>query len=42
MLVKKIDYNTKITEIEKKVTDHNHVKYITTTLSLQQKFLMQD
>ena len=25
-LVKKTDYNTKITEIEKKVTDHNHDK----------------
>ena len=30
-LVKKTDYNTKITEIEKKVTDHNHDKYITTS-----------
>ena len=29
-LVKKTDYNTKITEIEKKVTDHNHDKCITT------------
>ena len=29
-LVKKIDYNTKITEIEKNLTDHNHDKYITT------------
>ena len=29
-LVKKIDYNTKITEIEKKLADHNHDKYITT------------
>ena len=29
-LVKKTHYNTKITEIEKKVTDHNHEKYITT------------
>ena len=29
-LVKKTDYNTKITEIEKKFTDHNHDKYITT------------
>ena len=27
---KKTDYNTKITEIEKKLTDHNHDKYITT------------
>ena len=29
-LVKKTDYNTKITEIEKKLTDHNQDKYITT------------
>ena len=29
-LVKKTDYNTKITEIEKKLTDHNHDEYITT------------
>ena len=29
-LVKKTDYNTKITEIEKKRTDHNHDKYIAT------------
>ena len=29
-LVKKADYSTKITEIEKKPTDHNHDKYITT------------
>ena len=29
-LVKKTDYNTNITEIEKKLTDHNHDKYITT------------
>ena len=29
-LVKKIDYNTKISEIEKKVRDHNHDKHITT------------
>ena len=28
-LVKKIGYDTKITEIEKKLTDHNHEKYIT-------------
>ena len=28
--VKKTDYNTKITEIEKKLTDDNHDKYITT------------
>ena len=30
-LVKKTDYNTKITEIEKKLTDYSHDKYITTT-----------
>ena len=24
------DYNTKISDIEKKITDHNHGKYITT------------
>ena len=29
-LVKKTDYNTKISEIENKVNDHNHGKYITT------------
>ena len=28
-LVRKRDYNTKITEIEKRLTDHNHDKYIT-------------
>ena len=27
---KKTDYNTKINEIEKEITDHNHEKYITT------------
>ena len=30
-LVKKTDYNTKVTEIEKKLTDHSHDKYITAT-----------
>ena len=30
-LVKKIDYNTKISEIENKVNNHNHDKYITTS-----------
>ena len=29
-LVKKTDYDTKIIEIEKKLTDHNHDKYRTT------------
>ena len=28
-LVRKIYYNTKVTEIEKKLTDHTHEKYIT-------------
>ena len=28
--MKKTDYDTKISEIEKKVNDHNHDKYITT------------
>ena len=30
-LVKKTDFNTKITEIGKELTDHNHDKYITTS-----------
>ena len=29
-LVKKTDYNKKIAEIEKKLTDHSHDRYITT------------
>ena len=29
-LVKKTDYDTKASEIENKLTDHNHDKYITT------------
>ena len=29
-LVKKTDYDTKISELEKKITDHKHGKYITT------------
>ena len=29
-LVKNTDYNTKILDIEKKIIDHNHDKYITT------------
>ena len=28
---KEADYNTKITEIKKQLTDHDHDKYITTT-----------
>ena len=30
-LVKKTDYDTKVSEIEKKITDHTHDKYITTS-----------
>ena len=30
MLVKKTDYNTKISEIKNKINDHNHDKFITT------------
>ena len=30
-LVTKTDYNTKISEVEIKVSDHNHDKYITTS-----------
>ena len=30
LIKKTADYNTKISEIEKKLTDHNHDKYITT------------
>ena len=29
-LVKKTDYSTKISEIEKKITDHDHDIYVTT------------
>ena len=29
-LVKKTDFNTKITEIENRLNNHNHDKYITT------------
>ena len=29
-LVKKTDYDTKISELERKFTDHNHDKYVTT------------
>ena len=29
-LVKKTDYNTKINEVEKKITDHRYDKYTTT------------
>ena len=30
VLLKKTDYNTKITDIENKLNNHNHDKYITT------------
>ena len=30
-LVKKTDYDTKISEIEKRLMDHNHDNYITTS-----------
>ena len=30
-LVKKTDYDTKITEIEKKLTNHDHDKYVATS-----------
>ena len=30
-LVKKKDYNTKITDIENKLNNHNHDKYVTTS-----------
>ena len=30
-LVKKTDYNTNISELEKKLTDHKYGKYITTS-----------
>ena len=39
-LLIKTDYNTKINEIEKKLTDDNHDKYITTPEF--NKLLMQD
>ena len=40
----KTDYNTEISEIEKKVTDHSHDKYITTTEfnQLTAEILLQD
>ena len=30
-MVKKTDYDTKVSEIENKTTDHNHNRYITTS-----------
>ena len=43
-LVKKTIYDTKISELEKKLTDHNHNKYITTLEfhTLAASFLTQD
>ena len=43
-LVNKTDYNSKITEIKNKLTDHNHDKYITTPEfnTLAADVLMQD
>ena len=43
-VVKKTDYDTKTSELEKKVTDHNHYKYITTPEfnNLAARALMQD
>ena len=43
-LVIKTEYDTKITEIEKKLTDHNHDKYINTPQfsTLAEMFLMRD
>ena len=40
VLLIKTDYNTKINEIEKKLTNDNHEKYITTPEF--NKLLMQD
>ena len=34
-LAKKTDYNTKINEIEKKITDQDHEKYIATQESIK-------
>ena len=43
-LVKKTDYNTKINEIDKKTTDDDYNKYITTPKfnKLTSKLLLQD
>ena len=43
-LSQKTDYDTKVTEIEKKLTDHNHEKYITTPAfnAVADDVLMQD
>ena len=40
-LVKKSDYNATVIQIEKKITDHNHDKYITNPISrFRQKLLI--
>ena len=43
-LVKKTDYDTKISELEKKLTDHDHDKYVAASEfnTLLQMILMQD
>ena len=43
-LVKKTDYNTKVIEIENKLNNHNHDKYIETSEfnKLAVDFLMQE
>ena len=41
-LVKKVDHDTRITEIEKKLTDHDHDKYITTPEFNNLGVLLQD
>ena len=43
-LVNKTDYNTKVTEIENKVNNHNHDKYIDTSEfnTLNVMFLMRN
>ena len=41
-LVKKTDYDTTISEIEKKYNDHDHDKYITTPEFNKQKILLQE
>ena len=38
-LVKNADYETKITEIEKKLTDHNHDKYVAASESNTSRYL---
>ena len=43
-LVKKTDYDTKVSELKKKITDYKHDKYITTPEfnKLTEKILLQD